>query len=120
MLDLTITIQSGLPFLSRMMSCFSFLFAKKPSRDPSQPSGNSGEPGEAQFNRCQDLSSENDAQIVQKPPVEVAAEEGENDFRNIVAGERTRNLPEGPRSTRNAIKVRVGSRAKYHWPWDHL
>lgn len=71
------------------MSCFSFLFAKKPSPDPSQPSGNIEEPRDARFNRCQDLSSENDAQIVQKPPVEVAAEEGENDLRNIVAGERS-------------------------------
>ena len=100
MLDLTITIQSGLlPFLSKMMSCFSFLFAKKPSPDPSQSSVNIEEPREAQFNRCQDLSSGNDEQITKKPPVEVAAEEGENDFRNIVAGERSTQFIIGHRPT---------------------
>ncbi|KAJ6125988.1 hypothetical protein N7471_010481 [Penicillium samsonianum] len=105
-----------------MMRCFSHLFAKKPSPDPSQSSGNIGEPGEALFNRCQEFSSENDAQIVLKPPVKVATEEGKNDFCNIVAEECSKQFIGGqlPTIARDIFAGKGAFQALGNYPEEFL
>lgn len=99
------------PFLSRIMNCFSRLFAKKPSPRPSRSSGNIEESGEALFNdRYQDFSSENDPQTVQSHPVEVAAMKGENYLCNVVAGAGSTQIIVSPYSV-TAQRVHAGEGA---------
>ncbi|KAJ5544104.1 hypothetical protein N7494_005383 [Penicillium frequentans] len=95
-----------------MAGCFRFRFTKKLPLDPPQSSGIVREPEEAQFNQCQDLSSQSEAQIVRNSPVKVAAEEGKNDLQNIVAGEGSTQIIIGHQTTakdifagKNAVQI---------------